>query len=108
MKEETYSRDIHIIENIAADVVSIHATVLSFALFYRDEVFNTGIDVWNGGYYRTIETIRATNAPCFMIPSYQCNPIGPTEAGKLGIHQIGWTVAYRAFSARRSEIVSKL
>jgi len=30
---------------------------------------NAGIDVWNGGYYRTIETIRATDTPCFMIPS---------------------------------------
>ena len=32
MKEETYSRDIHVIKDIAADVVGIHATVLSFAL----------------------------------------------------------------------------
>jgi len=36
MKEETYRRDIHVIEYVATGVVNIHATVLSLALLCTD------------------------------------------------------------------------
>jgi len=38
MKEETYGRDVHVIKDVATEVVGIHATVLSFALLCTDSV----------------------------------------------------------------------
>jgi len=39
MEEETYSRDVHEIEYVAAGVVNIHATVLSLALLCTDSIY---------------------------------------------------------------------
>ena len=35
-EETTYSRDVHVIKDVAADIVSVHAAVLSFALLCTD------------------------------------------------------------------------